>query len=271
MAPRSFADDGALGASGPGTVDPSSPAGAASLGAASTTSPNTASTTSSGSNDWDGTTYSHGTFGQMTGGDLNNYYNNVMSQGAPASETAALQQSYQNTMANQNPDNAKNLAAVEQLEGSPWASVYTNSFDDGGAVPEDGSGDASGGGSSDIIALALSSVDKALQYGRQKYGLGQSDNTAPLQDGSNYQGGHDYGNLHQSPDIEDRRNASPTLTALEAPISNTVGSAYSLYDRAKNAMGYGEQPDPNDQMANELGAQDVGKGAIPDEEEQGGE
>jgi hypothetical protein len=41
-------------------------------------------------------------------------------------------------------------------------------FADGGAVPDD-SGDQSGG--DDLISLALASVDGALDYGRNKYGL----------------------------------------------------------------------------------------------------
>ena len=49
-------------------------------------------------------------------------------------------------------------------------------FDDGGSVPDAGSGGAGGG--DDLISLALASVDSALKHGRQKYGLGgDNDNS----------------------------------------------------------------------------------------------
>ena len=57
------------------------------------------------------------------------------------------------------------------------------SFADGGSMPDtggssgDATGDATGGtnDNSDLVSLALATVDSALQYGRQKYGLGDGD------------------------------------------------------------------------------------------------
>jgi hypothetical protein len=160
------------------------------------------------------------------------------------------------------------------------------SFAEGGAVP-DGDADDVGGkgaisdndaddaGGMSVIQKALSSVDAVLAYGRQRHGLGGDQQQAPMQDGSNYKGGHDYENMHQSPNVEDRTNDPPT-SGVEQAGMNFYGKANGLYEQAKGALGMNEEPDSP--MAKSMGADDIdktktdtlgpGDGAINTEDEQ---
>lgn len=65
--------------------------------------------------------------------------------------------------------NPANLGAYQQ--------AYGLSFEDGGDVPDDGSGgDSNGSPQQDAIQKALSTVDGVLAFGRQLHGLGGGDN-----------------------------------------------------------------------------------------------
>lgn len=72
---------------------------------------------------------------------------------------------------------------MEMLTGQPLSVGYGNqggalAFAEGGEVPGEAPDDGDTGGGDNLVGLALASVDSALAYGRNKYGLGGDQQTA---------------------------------------------------------------------------------------------
>jgi hypothetical protein len=87
--------------------------------------------------------------------------------------------------------------------GLPYA------FDDGGSMPDDQSGQ----GGDDLVSLALASVDSALDYGRNKYGLSGSGNDE----------GNDQQQASMMPAIPGSQSESgrPPIQPLPGPLPPT--------------------------------------------------
>lgn len=137
--PRSFSEDGAFGAGQPAGV----PA-----------APGTPATTTEG-----------GWSGQL----------GSSSYGTDPGNTAAYEQASKQTPSSSVGGgfsmNPANLGAYRQAYSAAGIS-----FEDGGAVPDDGGGDTNGSPQQDAIQKALSTVDGVLAYGRKLHGLGGGDN-----------------------------------------------------------------------------------------------
>jgi hypothetical protein len=124
-------------------------------------------------------------------------------------------------------------------------------FDDGGSMPDTG-------GNNDLVSMALSTIDSALQYGRQKFGINQGQQQPEPAPG----GGHDsWQDMRQSGNVDDRRDESQLGNTLMSPAVNTYGNAYSLYDRGMNALGMGDNGDAqrDNPMSQAAGINDIDK------------
>src|SRR5579859_4314435 len=169
MAPRSFSTDGAAGgwSGGAGT----SSGGA--LGADIMNDPGTPGTTHAGvalnpftAGDFGTTNAPPGSeaasFAPTSGGGYGfNPADNAAYQHAAATSTPGVKAPWAGA-GNVTPENASAYAAAAGAGGPGF------SFADGGAVPDD----TDGSPEQDMMAKALESVDKTLQYTYQKYGLG---------------------------------------------------------------------------------------------------
>ena len=134
-------------------------------------------------------------------------------------------------------------------------------YDGGGPVTD------TGGISADLISLALASVDRGMDYGRNKYGLtsGGSGSGAPppAQNGDafpdGWNGNPNWGSdFRRRDDIEDRRGDA------QATMGDTSRTKFDdVADRARETWASYTNP-----MSQQLGINDVGsQGAIPDQEE----
>lgn len=112
----------------------------------------------------------------------------------------------------------------------------TSMFEDGGAVPDDGS---DGGDVGSLLALALSSVDAGLDYGRKKYGLKQD-------------GGQQMAQMQRTPMVPGNQSESgiPRPQPMPGPLPPT-----------SNPFGKRQQFSANDQQGDN-DADD--HGGIPD-------
>lgn len=162
MAPRNFSDDGAAGAfgggasSGPDAVTMHDP-GPGSPEAANTTPPSTTASTFKGV----GAGYG------MNPANIGAYQKALSMAGQPSTAqfTAGGEQ-------------LKPGDSGYQMFFQPPAGVDNIYFADGGPVPGDSDPSAMGAGGadySDLVGQALTAVDAALQYGRNKYGIGSDE------------------------------------------------------------------------------------------------
>lgn len=198
------------------------------------------------------------------------------SYGTDPSNTAAYEQASKQKPSSvgggfsMNPDN---LGAYRQAYSAAGLS-----FEDGGDVPDDGSGgDSNGSPQQDAIQKALSTVDGVLAFGRQLHGLGGDNQGAGISGASsdaddgrgmpaswNQPGqGHDYSGFNQSSNVEDRRSETSPAPAGSEPRRTKFDD---VVDRVKDfGAGY-------NQMSQAAGINDIGSnssgGAINTEENQ---
>lgn len=117
-------------------------------------------------------------------------------------------------------------------------------FEDGGPV-DDGGGDSSGSDVGSLLALALSSVDAGLDFGRKKYGLS----------GGEQQQASMFG---RTPAVPGNQSESgiPRPQPMPGPLPPT-----------SNPFGQRKQFGQNDQDQDDQGTQTAQAGAIPDNDE----
>lgn len=156
----------------------------------------------------------------------------------------------------------------------PLRAVTPFMFAGGGAIPDDDNDyDGNGSPAQELMQKALSTIDGVLAFGRRLHGLGGGDNEGiqTAQDdeagsaGSPGQKRFQDGSM--SPNIEDRRGESPP-GAVGGAVSNFVGKAYDLYDRAANPDNPIDQSNP---IAKDLGGDDLSQppgGAIDTDEDE---
>lgn len=170
MAPRPFSQDGAVGASD-GTVSPTSTTGA--LADPSNAWRNTGHWSSNG-------VYSPDILSDSQVQQLLNANPIEGYSGSNTSSTTPGSQALQN-------DAYSYSSPLAQNTGGFYRSAAF--FEDGGSMP-DISNDTSG---NDLVSLALATVDSALEYGRNKYGLGaggtQQASAIPMVPGSQSESG----------------------------------------------------------------------------------
>lgn len=138
-----------------------------------------------------------------------------------------------------------------------WGNPIGLSFSGGGAIPDDD--DTNGSPQQDQISSALDTVDQVLAFGRKQHGLGGGDNegipqqqamntegagiagdspifNSPPDDGKSMPadwntpgGGHDYSQFNKSQNIEDRRDGEP-------PAPQPLGLGAQFMHNAGNRM-----------------------------------
>lgn len=246
MAISDFANDGAMGATG--NSDGSSSAGSQSGSALGSNIVNDWAMNQSGSSGSDATGSGTPSSGSDAGGpwssipaDSGNSYSGINMKMGPF-QYLGVNGQYFRSQDSANKSMQQYMAARGFSPGNGWS---TTMLEDGGAIPDEGGDMAGGADAGDVgslLALALSSVDQGLSYGRKKYGLSQD-------------GGQQMASMQRTPMVPGNQSESgiPRPQPMPGPLPPT-----------SNPFGKRQQFGQNDQQ----GDNDADEhGGIPDNDE----